>query len=495
MAGILDTGDPGSLFHPRKDIGGGKGELGGITSLAKNAMYERWWRKELEDFDRVAVPKMKEAVTKLGEMANDENFTDHGGAWSMMKSAVMSVKNEALKYPNNPYISTKSAHMDKALANGFNEMTKGLRDMQQIRTSRAQQKQAEFQRESVLPQQLETEKLKTQIAKGQLKKQSEAEQYKTVFGDLGPNPEGWEPVITSSGKYQTLWSDKVKEEELEAWDGEEGQEYRDEMSVMATVEGFKEQHHISKQKKEKWQKELFTKIVGGMGVAPGFVNSTVATMMKTTIAKDTADKAREPLTPSSPLVPGSAAMNKFLWDMPNLGEGRAVDLRGTISVAKMNKRSIAAKALNEYIRLRNKGELHNDALGAVLADRSIQALITSRLNVSSKTGQLSIPSIMDELEDLLEQEGESHEATATAIQSQRRILETGERPIPAYELYKKIRALGGAKEHAQAATKAAFEFFTGEEVRPETQEFLQKVKSSRSGASPDKVINPRLMPE
>ncbi len=495
MAGILDTGQAGSLFRPREDIGGGKGELGGITSLAKNAMYERWWRKELEDFDRVAIPKMKEAVTKLGELANDENFTDHAGAWSMMKSAVMAVKNEALKYPNNPYISTKSANMDKALANGFNDMTKGLRDMQQIRTSKAQQEESEFRLKSVLPQQLKTEELRTKVALGQLTKQQQAAQYNTAFGDIGPNPEGWEPTITASPAYAKIWNDRVKEEELEAWNADEGQEYRDEMGVMATVEGFKEQHHMSKQKKAKWQRDLFTKIVGGVGVAEGFVKSTVDTMMKTTVAQDIADKARKPLVPAAPLVAGSAAMNKFLWDMPNLGEGRAVDLRGQISVAKMNKNSIAARALNTYIRLRNKGELHNDALGATLADSTIQSIITSRLDTSSDTGRLSVPAIMDEIESLLEQEGESHEATAAAIQSQRRILETGERPIPVVELYKKIRAVGGAVEHAKAVTNAAWEFFTGEEVRPETQEFLQKVKTARPGAPPDKVITPRLMPE
>lgn len=492
----LDTGVPGSLFRPRTDIGGAKGELGGVTSLAKNAMYERWWRKELEDFDRVAIPKMKEAVTKLGELANDENFTDHGGAWAMMKSAVMAVKNEALKYPNNPYISTKSAHMDKALAGSFNEMTQGLKDMQTIRTGKAQQEAAEFKLKSVLPQQLKTEQLRTKVAAGQLKKQTAAEKYKTAFGDLGPNPEGWEPTITSSGAYGTLWREKVASEEAVAWKEEEGQEYRDELGVMANFDDFKAQHTMSPVKKEKWQRELFTKIVGGLGIAPGFAEMTVDKMMRTTTATDNATKAREPLTPSAPLVSGSVAMNRFLWDMPNLGEGRAVDMRGVISVAKMNKNSIAAKALNMYIRLRNEGEAHDEALGAVIGDSSIQSLITSRLNITSKTGKLSVPAIMQELEDLLEQEGESHEATSTAIAAQRRVLETGERPIPVLELAKKIHAMGGLLDHAKAVAGVAQEFFMGEEVRPETQEFLQKVKRARPGAPPDpKVSNQRLLPE
>lgn len=485
---------PGSLTQPRDDIGGAKGELGGVTSLAKNVMYERWWRKELEDFDRVAIPKMKEAVTRLGELANDENFTDHGGAWAMMKSAVMAVKSEAGKYPGNPYISTKAAEMDKSLAGGFGEMTQGLKDMQATRTAAEQEKLATAKREQLLPEQLAAAKAGRQVSELQLKKSQKQEQRITDFGQMLGDPAGWGTIIKASANYQTLHEQQRKQDAAKAWIGEEGQKVRDELGVMANEKNFIANYEMNSSDMEDFDDTMFRSAVAQLDFAPDVSSSVINDMIRTNKTKTNADDAKKPITLPVSLQPGSPALNRVLWGVPGMGAGSAADLRPPSS--EINKGSIAGQVLDMYARLRLDGMNHEEAKGQVFASGAAQRAIDLRINTSNKNGIATAASIMQELDDLLEEE-EGNFLTSREEERQKRVLEEGTYGGAAQRVEEIIGEMASVPELLVKVFEAGKETLLGREIDPAAQEYLKTLQAKGAkaapGASPTETVPPRLI--
>ncbi len=486
----------GSLMQPREDIGGAKGELGGVTNLAKNVMYERWWRKELEDFDRVAIPKMKEAVTKLGELANDENFTDHGGAWAMMKGAVSSVQNEALKYPNNPYISMKSANMHKALSGSFQEMTQGLKDMQTIATSKEQAKLAEAKRTELMPQQIATSKTQQKVAEAELARAERGKARITDFGPLRGHAQGWPTIIQNSPAYSQLHEKRRLEDANDAWAGESGQAYRDQMGVMAKQSDFIEMHSLDDDSEQQFNKQMYTSAVKQLGEAPDVEAAFINDMIRSSPVKDAVDDAKKPVELPVALRAGTTALNRIGWNDPAMGEGSAADFRPEMLIKHRN--SIYGKVLAMYARLRTPPSSlnHQEAKEQIFTTGTVDIAVNQFLNTSNKAGQDTVSEFVKEIDSLLEAEEESFMFTREEEERQR-LLQEG-----AYggALDPTLDFMGDVldyKEWGPRIWQAGKESLFGKQIDPAAQEYLQRVKAkgekAKPGASPAQTVPPRII--
>jgi len=487
---------PGSLMQPREDIGGAKGELGGVTSLAKNVMYERWWRKELEEFDRVAIPKMKDAVTKLGELANDENFTDHGGAWAMMKGAVASVQNEALKYPNNPYISMKSANMHKALSGSFQEMTQGLKDIQTTRTAREQEKLTEAKRTELMPQQIATSKMQEKLAGAQLEREERGKARPTDFGPLRGHATGWATTVEGSAKYATLYAARKLESANAAWEGEEGQEYRDRMGVMAKQEDFTDLHSLDDTQIQQFKKEMFTSAIAQLGESPEVATSFLNDMIRSSPVRKAVEDAKAPVVLPVPLRAGTTALNRIGWNDPAMGEGSAADFRPVME--KKHRNSVYGKVLAMYARLRTPPSSlnHQEAKEQIFATGSVDRAVNQFLNISNKAGQDTVSEFVKEIDELLEAEEENFMFTR-AEEERQRLLQEGAYGGVLDPMLDFMGDVLDYKEWGPQIWQAGKESLFGRQIDPAAQEYLQRVQAkgtkAQPGASPAPTVPPRLI--
>jgi len=469
------------LFSPRTDIGGARGELGGVVGTVNNALYDRWWRKELDEFDRVVIPKMQEAVTKLGELAADENFTDHAGAWSMMKSAVAEVQNEALKYPNNPYISTKSANMHKNLSGSFQELTQGFKDIQSIRTSKEQQQLATAKREQLLPEQVATAQAQRKEAELGAEEARTKKSRMTSFGALRGNPAGWPSIIKATKEYAVLAEQRRVQGGAEAWRGEEGQRVRDDMGVMASEKDFLSNYALSVEDQDDLDREVFTSAVAQLDIDPDVAPSVLNDMVRSSPARENAGNALKPIDPPIAFQPGTAGMNKILWDDPDMGPGRAADLRPIIQ--RKHYGSIAGQTLEMYARLRLDGLNHEEAKEQVFSSGSIQSSISLRINTSTRNGQLSVAGIMEELDDMLEEESDNF-LTSREEERQQRILEEGTYGGALQKVEEMYGEMANLPELAGRIWEAGKESLFGRELDPAAQEYLRSIQKKGAKAAP-----------
>lgn len=491
---------PGSLMQPREDIGGASGELGGIGGLAKNAMYERWWRKELEDFDRVAVPKMKEAVTKLGELANDENFTDHGGAWAMMKSAVSAVQSEALKYPNNPYIAKKHANMTKALSGSFQEMTQGLKDMQGIRTAREQQETAKFKRTDVMPAQILASKAQTKAAEAQLKQAERGKARRTNFGDLRGHAIGWASTVEGSPLYAKLYADRELDSANKAWEGDDGQAYRDRLGVMATQQDFRDLHSLDDKEKQQFKKEMFTAAVAQLGESPEVAASFVNDMIRSSPVRQAVDDAKKPVVLKTAIKAGTPALNRLFWNDPAMGEGSAADFSPVM--LKKHRNSIGGKVKAMYARLRlpPNSLSHQEAKDQIFETGTVDIAVKQFLDIDNRAGQVTLSEIVKEVTDMLDAEDENFMFTREE-ERRKRLLEEGAYGGVAEKMGDIIGEMSNAPDIAVSIWRAGMGVIFGKEIDPAAAEYLQRAQANmaakgqtaKPGASPAPTVPPRLI--
>ena len=405
------SGTPRGIFEPRQRTAGG--EFAGLAGTVKDALHDRWWRKELEEFQAGPVAKYKQNVAEIGQMAADENFDDIPGLWSKMQNGIMELKNAALQYKNNPHVSVLMASMDQQLANQFKDLTGGMRDMASMARSKAEvAKMRDPMAQREREERLRGAVARRELSEFQLEQARKAGRRVTSFGELKGDPVAWMDQIRVSGDYVKLREMERVDKAAKAWESPEVRQKFRELHGVEDYGLYEKNYRLTDPQEEEFEARIansaLSQLVQEGAIPEEFSPSIYRDMIRTSPAREAAAETAAKKI-NYILRPGEAGMNQILFDNPNMGAGRAADLIGTVELTGV---SPLGAMINIYHQYRDQGMSHQDAKDALYASKALELMVASRFDISVAEGVASSEGFSHEIDDVIDAEADKYEVRA-----------------------------------------------------------------------------------